>query len=237
MENTTKSYELNSVISKNLKGTKRILVLHSGGLDSSVCVLLALKQGLDVVSLGIDFGQRSSIEMKYADRLCKKYQVPRRIIKVRWHKPKRIIPKNRTIEEIRTSVSSAFLPGRNVVFLALAAAESSGIGAQEIWIGVNSIDYSGYSDCSADFIVAFQQMLQKAMPGGPKVFAPLQELSKPEIAGLAIALGLSREETWSCYRPKIIGDSIEPCGKCDGCTLDEYAWTNAKVPNLSNPKH
>lgn len=211
---------------------KKVVVLHSGGLDSSVCLLLARKKGLDAISLGIDFGQRSRIEMVYADRLCEKFQIPRRIIKVRWHKPKRTIPKNRKIEEIRKSKSSAFLPGRNVVFLALAAAESASIGAKEIWIGVNSIDYSGYPDCRGDFIEAFQLMLEKAVPNGPKVIAPLQDLSKPEIAKLAIHLGLSREETWSCYRPKRINQSLRPCGRCDGCVLDEYAWTNAKAANL-----
>jgi len=224
----------NPITPSDLKSIpKKVLVLHSGGLDSSVCLLLARKQDLDVVSLGIDFGQRSHIEMIFADRLCKKLQIPRRIIKVRWHKPKRTIPRSRKVEEIRQSHSPAFLPGRNLVFLALAVAESPSIGAKEIWIGVNSIDYAGYSDCREDFIKTFQTALEKAVPNGPKVIAPLQNLSKPEIAKLAIHLGLSREETWSCYRPKRIGHSLQPCGKCDGCVLAEYAWTNAKAARLA----
>jgi 7-cyano-7-deazaguanine synthase len=223
----------NKIEKSDLKSAmKKALVLHSGGLDSSVCLLLARQLGWKVISLGIDYGQRSHIEMKYAERFCKKHKIQRRIIRVQWDKPKRIIPKNRNVEEIRHSESPAFLPGRNAVFLALAAAESAGIGAEEIWIGVNSVDYSGYPDCRPEFIDAFQAMLNVAFPNGPKVIAPLQELSKPEIAGLAIHLGLSREETWSCYRPNQSGQTFQPCGKCDGCILDEYAWTNAKAMNL-----
>lgn len=214
----------------------KALVLHSGGLDSSVCLLLARQQGREVISLGIDLGQRARIELRYAANLCNRLGIPRRIVRVRWHRPKLAIPMDRTVEEIRQSVSSAFLPGRNAVFLSIAAAESASVDAKEIWIGVNSIDYSGYPDCRAEFIEVFQTMLDKAIPKGPKVIAPLQDLSKPQIAKLAIQLGLSREETWSCYRPERVGRILRPCGRCDACVLSDYAWTNAKRVKLVRPK-
>src|SRR5437660_7528589 len=112
------------------------LVLHSGGLDSTVCLLLAREKGHSVVSLGIDYGQRHKIELTYARKQCRKFKIPRRVIRVRWTKPERIIPKNRSMEEMRSAVSPAFLPGRNAIFLTLGAAEAAGIGASELWIGV-----------------------------------------------------------------------------------------------------
>jgi 7-cyano-7-deazaguanine synthase len=170
--------------------------------------------------------------MQYAARLCKKFGIPRRIVRVRWDKPTLVIPKERSVEEIRQSVSSGFLPGRNAVFLTLAAAEAAGVSAKEIWIGVNSIDYSGYPDCRAEFIDAFQIMLNEAIPNAPKVIAPLQDLSKPQIAKLALQLGLSREQVWSCYTPERVGRRLRPCGKCDACVLNDYAWTGAKDVKL-----
>lgn len=228
---TTVSEQINTVDSSCSR--TKALVLHSGGLDSSVCLLLARQQGREVISLGIEFGQRHRIEMQYAAQLCKKLGIPRRKIRVRWDRPAPVIPRDRTVEDIRQSVSPAFLPGRNAVFLALAAAESAVVGAKEIWIGVNSIDYSGYPDCRAEFIEAFQAMLDEAIPNGPEVIAPLQNLSKPQIARLAIQLGLSREETWSCYTPERVGRRLRPCGRCDACVLSAYAWTNAESAKLA----
>jgi 7-cyano-7-deazaguanine synthase len=162
--------------------------------------------------------------LEYALSQCEKLQVPRRVIRVEWDKPLRSLPQDRTIEEIRSGVSSAFLPGRNAVFLALAAAEAGGIGASEVWTGVNARDFSGYPDCRPEFIAAFQQMLDVAIPEGPKVVAPLIAMTKPEIAACAVDLGLSRDDTWSCYRPAYTADGARPCERCDACRLHSYAW-------------
>ena len=221
----TDQYTAEGENSENCRQT--VIVLHSGGLDSGVCLLLALERGREVISLGIDYGQRHNIEMNYAANLCRKFKITRKIVRVRWDKPRRTIPRNRTLEEMRKTISPAFLPGRNALFLILAAAECASFGAKEVWIGTNSLDYSGYPDCTAEFIESFQTMLEKAMPNCPRVVAPLQNLSKPQIAKLAIQLGLSREETWSCYRPKRVGGYLVPCGVCDACILSKYAWTNA----------
>lgn len=204
---------------------KVAVVLHSGGLDSTVCLLLARESGREVISLGIDYGQRHKIEMRYAARQCRKFNISRRVLHVKWNKPLRQIPTGRTPDEMRSSVSSAFLPGRNVIFLALAAAEAAGAGASEIWIGVNAIDYSGYPDCSPEFVEAFKLMSEKAIPRGPSIETPLLLRSKAEIAQEAVRLGIRKGDTWSCYRPICKFFISKPCGRCDACILHETAWT------------
>ena len=178
----------------------------------------------EVVSLGIDYGQRHRIELEYALAQCKKYGVERRILNIGWDKPRRDIPVGRSLNEINAGISPAFLPGRNAVFLTLACAEAAGIGASEIWIGVNSVDFSGYPDCRPEFIEAFQKMIDIAIPDGPKIVAPLQQMSKPEIASKAHELGLVPGDTWSCYKPQITPQGILPCSECDACKLHNLAW-------------
>jgi len=206
--------------------TRRVLILHSGGLDSTVCLLIAKDRGHVPISLGIDYRQTHLIEMNYAQRQCERFGVERRVVQVKWDKPTRTIPIGRELEEIKRGVSPAFLPGRNTIFLSLAVAEAAGINASEIWTGVNSIDFSGYPDCTPKFIDAFRRLSNISNRAGPKIVAPLQNKSKPAIARLAKRLGLTKADTWSCYRPQITTRGIEPCSKCDACRLHEYAWEN-----------
>jgi len=205
----------------------RALVLHSGGMDSTLCLLLALEAGHEVVSLGIDYGQRHRIELEYALAHCRKHGVERRVLQIEWDKPVRDIPTGRTLNDIRAGVSPAFLPGRNAVFLTLACTEAAGIGAGEVWTGINSIDYSGYPDCRPEFLDAFKVMMRAAIPGGPQVVAPLLMMSKPEIASEAHRLGLLKGDTWSCYQPRFTSQGISPCGECDACVLHDHAWRHA----------
>ena len=200
------------------------LVLHSGGLDSTVCLLLAKEQGLSVISTGIDYGQHQAIEMDYAAKQCERLAIPRKVLSIHWDKPDLTIPLGRSIEEMRSSVSPAFLPGRNAIFLALAAAEAVTMSASQIWIGVNSVDYSGYPDCRPEFVDAFQVMLEKAIPEAPRIVAPLLTLTKPQIAAEGLRLGLQPGETWSCYQPVAAPGGQRPCGSCDACILHEAAW-------------
>ncbi len=162
--------------------SKKALILHSGGLDSTVCLLLAKEKERDVISLGIDYGQRHRIELEYALAYCCKHGIERRVIHVEWDKTVRDMPTGRSLQEIRAAVSPAFLPGRNVIFLSLACAEAAGIEADEVWIGVNAIDFSGYPDCRPEFIDAFKMMLKEAIPNGPEIVTPLIQMSKPDIA-------------------------------------------------------
>jgi 7-cyano-7-deazaguanine synthase len=212
------------------------LVLHSGGLDSTVCLLLARESGKDIISLGIDYGQRHRVELKYASNQCKRFEVKRRVVRVSWTKPHRTIPTGRTVDEMRQSVSPAFLPGRNAVFLALAGAEAAGLKAEEIWIGVNCIDYSGYPDCTSEFVESFSKMLSRAIPDGPTVVAPLLLMSKSAIAKEAFRLGLRANETWSCYRPVRRLLKVQPCGECDACILHDGAWQSIEADSLAQPR-
>jgi len=206
------------------KSKTKIVVLHSGGLDSTVCLLLAASRGHEVLSLGVSYNQRHQVELDYAAAQCAKLGVDRRVVSVAWSKPTRELPTGRTVSEIKRGVSSAFLPGRNGVFLMLAAAEAAGIGAQQVWTGINSVDFSGYPDCRPEFIESFRKMLAFAIPKGPRIMAPLQNKSKPQIARIAKKLGLKPFDTWSCYRPKIAATGYTPCGACDACKLHEFAW-------------
>ena len=207
----------------------KAVVLHSGGMDSTLCLLLAKEAGHEVISLGIDYGQRHRIEMEYALAQCRRYGVQRRVLRVEWDKPTRDTPFGRSLDEIRSGVSRAFLPGRNAVFLTLACAEASGVGAEEVWIGVNAIDYSGYPDCRPEFIDSFRAMINCAVPGGPRVVAPLMNMSKPSIAAEAARRGIARGDTWSCYRPSLTSQGIMPCGECDACILHDHAWRAAHL--------
>jgi len=203
---------------------KRVLVLHSGGMDSTTCLYKAKAEGAEVLSLGIDYGQKLAVEMVFAMRQCDALQIPRDVISVLWTKPQRPIPVGRLVSEMSQSISPAFLPGRNVVFLSLACAHSAGIAADEVQIGLNSVDYSGYPDCTVEFFEAYRSMVGLAFPDGPQISAPLLTFSKPEIARLARDLGIGEHDTWSCYKPQVTLGGVAPCHECDACRLHEHAW-------------
>lgn len=202
----------------------RIVVLHSGGMDSTVCLYSAHASGAVVISLGVDYGQRLSTELLFAQRHCDHLGIKRDVVKVAWQKPERSTPTHREVGEMRANVSPAFLPARNAVFLTLACAHAAGVQADEVHIGINSVDFSGYPDCTQEFLEAFKAMMKIAYPKGPRIIAPLLHMSKPAIAKRAAELGIGRNDTWSCYRPKIDNGSVTPCRVCDACKLHEFAW-------------
>lgn len=203
---------------------KRVLVLHSGGMDSTTCLYKAHQEGAEVYSLGFDYGQRLSVELLFAQRQCDELSIPRQVVRIDWQKPERVIPINRDIQEMRASVSSAFLPSRNAIFLTIGCAHAAGIGAHEVHVGINSIDFSGYPDCTPEFLTSFTAMMSIANPGGAQVVAPLLNMDKRQIAALAHELGIGEHDTWSCYRPNMHEGAISPCGECDACRLHEHAW-------------
>jgi 7-cyano-7-deazaguanine synthase len=202
----------------------RVLVLHSGGMDSTTCLYEAHRGGAEVFSLGVDYGQRLSVELMYAQRQCDALGIERSVVSVSWRKPERVIPLNRTVDEMRASISPAFLPARNAILLSLACAHASGISADEVHTGLNCIDFSGYPDCTVEFFRSFTTMMNIANPQGPKLVAPLLNLSKVEIAKMARGLGIGENDTWSCYRPQITSAGIVPCRACDACRLHDHAW-------------
>jgi 7-cyano-7-deazaguanine synthase len=122
------------------------------------------------------------------------------------------------------SVSPAFLPGRNLIFLSIAVAHAAGLQADEVHTGINSVEFSGYPDCRPEFLDSFINTAALANPGGPLVRAPLLGMSKPQIAQLAARLGIGEHDTWSCYKPKLLNGQVAICGECDACRLHEHAW-------------
>ncbi len=204
--------------------TPRCIVLHSGGLDSTVCLLLAQRHGRIPHSLGIAYGQRHNIELGYAADQCRRFGAERHVVDVNWQRPSIDIPKDRPFEEMKAGIAPTFVPGRNAVFLALACAEAAGVGAVEVWLGVNALDYSGYPDCRESFLDAFRAMWAEAVPTPPRIVAPLVTMTKPQIAALAKELGLKPGDTWSCYAPDFSASEPKPCGRCDACRLHDYAW-------------
>lgn len=103
-------------------------------------------------------------------------------------------------------------------------AHAAGIGAEEVQVGLNCVDYSGYPDCTVEFFESYKAMSAIANPGGPAITAPLLQMSKREIARRAKELGIGEHDTWSCYRPQISDSGVGPCGKCDACVLHAHAW-------------
>jgi 7-cyano-7-deazaguanine synthase len=202
-----------------------VLVLHSGGLDSTTCLFSAQSEGNKVISLGVDYSQRASVELAYAANQCQSREIERHVVKVEWERPARSLPFNRTIDEIRKDPSPAFLPGRNALFLSIALAHAAGVKATRILIGINCVDFSGYPDCTSKFLESFSNMAKEASPQGAEISAPLLNMSKPEIARKAQGLGIKPGETWSCYRPKIVAEGIVPCEICDACKLHRFAWS------------
>jgi len=205
----------------------RCVVLHSGGLDSTVCLLLAKREGRIPRSLGISYGQRHDVEMEFAAKQCRDFGIERHVLDVAWQKPEIYIPRDRSVDEMKAGIAPTFVPGRNAVFLALACAEAAGIDATEVWLGVNAVDYSGYPDCRQSFLDAFAAMWAEAVPNPPRIVAPLVTLTKPEIAALARELGLKHGDTWSCYAPDTSSGTPQPCGHCDACLLHTHAWAEA----------
>jgi len=196
-------------------------------LDSTVCLLLARREGRVPRSLGISYGQRHDVEMDFAARQCRDFGIERHVLDVAWQKPDIYIPRDRSVDEMKAGIAPTFVPGRNAVFLALACAEAAGIGATEVWLGVNAVDYSGYPDCRQSFLDAFAAMWAEAVPNPPRIVAPLVTLTKPEIAALARELGLKHGDTWSCYAPDTSSGEAKPCGHCDACLLHTHAWAEA----------
>ncbi len=204
----------------------KVVVCHSGGLDSSVCVIRALNQGHELLSLGFNYGQRARIELRYAKNLCDRFGVERKVFRVpRWSRPPRETHRDRDIEEIRQRPSRGFLPGRNAIFMCLAVTEAIGRDADEVWLGLNCIDSPGYPDCQPAFVEAFERMMTVGTDHPIAIRAPLMDLSKPNIAAEAREYGLTRDDVWSCYRPRRKrGGSYERCNSCDGCGVSNHAW-------------
>lgn len=208
----------------------RAVVLLSGGMDSTTVAAIALSRGFDVHALTFRYGQRHEAEVEAARQVARRLGVPRHEvldIDLRAFGGSALtsdlaVPKDRPFEEMGHSIPSTYVPARNTIFLAFALGWSEVLGASDIFLGANALDYSGYPDCRPAFIQAFQTMANLAtragVEGGQKltIHVPLIALSKREIIEQGLALGVDYGITRTCYDPSPEGAA---CGRCDACLL------------------
>lgn len=216
------------------------VVLLSGGLDSMVCAGLALEQGFRVFALTIDYNQRHRVELDSAQRIASRLGIERHVVlplDLRQFGGSALtdaidVPKTGVGENIPVT----YVPARNLVFLSLALAWAEAIGSDDIFIGVNALDYSGYPDCRPEFIQGFQNIARVATKVGSeggtvRIHAPLQNMRKADIAREAARLNLDPGESWSCYDPLPDG---RPCGMCDSCRLRRAGFSEAGLSDGSD---
>lgn len=219
--------------------TPKAVILLSGGLDSATTLAIARAEGFETYALTLRYGQRHGREVEAARRVAQHLGVARHVVTdldLRVFGGSALtddwpVPKDRPDQEIGTGIPPTYVPARNTVFLSLALAWAEVLGAQDIFIGVNALDYSGYPDCRPEYLEAYQRMADLATKAGVEgrqrltIHAPLIRLSKREIVQRGLALGLDYGLTWSCYDP--VGELA--CGRCDACRLRLKGFAEAKV--------
>ena len=209
---------------------KPAIILLSGGLDSTTCAAIAKRDGYDLHGLTINYGQKHNYELKAAKLVAQNFKFNSHVIinidlasfgGSSLVSEEIEVPKNRNLED-KKEIPSTYVPARNTIMMTLAMAWAETIESQDIFIGVNALDYSGYPDCRPEYIESFQKMGRLATKSGVEkkeqlqIHTPLIDLKKSEIIKLGIELGVDYSRTHSCYDP--LGKH-EPCGKCDACIL------------------
>jgi len=212
----------------------KAVILLSGGLDSTTVLAIARSRGYECYALSFDYGQKQKSELNAAIEIAKSYQVKEhRIMKVSLSDigGSALTDKSINIPDYKKSseIPITYVPARNTVFLSLALAWSEVIGSNDIFIGVNSVDYSGYPDCRPEYIEAFEKMANLATKNavmGKKItiHTPLIYLNKGEIIGEGQKLDVDYSKTITCYRASDLG---EACGRCDACELRKIGFKNA----------
>ena len=209
---------------------RKAVTLLSGGLDSTTTAAIATTEGFDVYAMTVDYGQRHDVEIKAAQLVAEQLGVADHIITqidMRGFGGSALtseiaVPKSRSVQEMGEGIPVTYVPARNTIFLSFAMAWAEVLEANDIFIGVNAVDYSGYPDCRPEFIAAFQQMTRLATKLGVEgtqkltIHTPLIELTKAEITKRGLDLGVDFSATNSCYDPD---DEGRACGQCDACLL------------------
>lgn len=211
------------------------VVLLSGGLDSMVTAALAKEQGFAVHALSVDYGQRHRLELESARRIAKQLGLARHTeiaLDLRAFGGSALtdaidVPKGGVGDDIPVT----YVPARNLVFLALTTACAEAAGARDVFIGVNALDYSGYPDCRPEFIASFAETARLGTKAGAEgapftIHAPLQHMTKADIARECARLGLDPALSWSCYDPALDGVA---CGLCDSCRLRKKGFAEAGI--------
>jgi 7-cyano-7-deazaguanine synthase len=214
---------------------KRAVVLLSGGLDSATVLAIAKAEGYELYALSFFYGQRHARELEAAKRVAASIGVARhRVTAIDLHAfggsaltADIEVPKGRDAEEMAHGIPITYVPARNTIFLSFALAWAEVLGASDIFIGVNALDYSGYPDCRPEFIEAFERMANLATKAGVedrqhlKVHTPLIAMTKAQIIATGTELGVDYGLTSSCYDP---GPTGAPCGQCDSCLLRQKGF-------------
>lgn len=220
---------------------KKAVVLLSGGLDSTTCLAMARAAGFEPVCLAVQYGQRHAVELERARKVAEALGVKDfRVVPIDLRSvggsaltadiP---VPKDRPEAEMSHGIPVTYVPARNTLFLALALGLAEVVGAQDIYIGVNAVDYSGYPDCRPEFIRAFEALANLATKAGVegarfKIHAPLSGMTKADIIREGTRLGVNYGLTHSCYDPDAQGRA---CGRCDSCLLRKKGFQEAGVPD------
>ncbi|MBE6398503.1 MAG: 7-cyano-7-deazaguanine synthase QueC [Lentisphaerae bacterium] len=218
-----------------MKVKKRAIVLLSGGLDSATCLAVAQRDGFECYTLSFDYGQRHKCELQASEKLAAAMgAVEHKTFKLdlrQWGGSALTDDNIAVPDGGGAGIPVTYVPARNLIFLSLATAWGEVLGAHDIFIGVNSVDYSGYPDCRAGFIAAFAEAARRGTCAVDEnwhwsIHTPLQNLSKAEIIQLGTSLKVDYSLTTSCYNPDQAGRS---CGKCDSCLLRHQGFIDAGV--------
>jgi len=219
----------------------KAVVLLSGGIDSSTTLAIARNENYDLYALSFRYGQKNRLEVPAAKKIA-------RTLKVKDHLVLDIdlaaiggsalttdipVPRERTDEDILGDIPGTYVPARNIVFLSYALSWAESLGASDLFIGVNAVDYSGYPDCRPEFIEAFQRMANMGTKAGAEgrpftIHTPLIRMTKAQIIQKGIALGVDYGLTQSCYDPSPRGTA---CGVCDSCVLRKRGFNQAGIPD------
>jgi 7-cyano-7-deazaguanine synthase len=214
---------------------KKAVVLVSGGLDSTTALAIARSEGYDCYTMSFDYGQRHRVELVAAERTAKAMgAVAHKVINLdlRTIGGSALTDESIAVPEHETpGIPITYVPARNTVFLSIALGWAEVLGAEDIFIGVNAVDFSGYPDCRPEYIAAFEKMANLATRAGAeggdlKIRTPLIDLTKADIVKVGLGLGVDYSLTVSCYQAN---DKGEACGKCDSCRLRKLGFEQAGI--------
>ena len=216
------------------KKSNKALVLLSGGLDSSVVLSVCQDKGYDIYAISFDYGQRHKVELEYAKFQATFFNcISHEVFKMEFYGGSALtddikVPKNRDSDSMSKDIPVTYVPSRNIVFLSFASGYAECHDIDNIFIGVNAIDYSGYPDCRKNFIDNFEKLINKSTKKGLegskfKINTPLINLSKKDIIKLGHKNGVDFSMTSSCYSPKL----KKNCGVCDSCLLRKQGFEEA----------
>ncbi len=218
----------------------KAVILLSGGLDSTTALAIARSQGYEVFALSVDYGQRHCVELERAATIAKSLgMAEHRTVKLDLRSiggsaltADIAVPKNRSTEDMGHGIPTTYVPARNTILLGLALGYAEAVGAFDIFIGANILDYSGYPDCRPEFLSAFENLANLATKAGVegkgkfRVHSPLLKMTKAEIIQTGTKLGVDYAQTLSCYDPDSEGRA---CGRCDSCQLRQKGFAEAGV--------